>query len=103
MGVSPHDFSAETINHVGHSEEFLFPGDLSVENNLVQEVPQLFLQVLHVSFPNGLGHFVRLLPQMFQQRLVGLFAVPGATAGGAQLGLDAKKISKSFAGHRAIL
>ncbi len=99
MGVAADNFSTQAVDHVGHGEEPLFPGDLGMENNLVENVAQLFFEIFHVAFPNGLGHFGGLFPKMFEEGFVGLFSVPGATVSRAEFRLHTKEVCEIFTGH----
>src|SRR5205807_6096782 len=61
-----------------------FLAELAVKDNLQQEVPQLFDQLVVVAGFDGIEQFIDFLDRMPAQRAVVLLAVPGTTIGRAQ-------------------
>jgi hypothetical protein len=61
---------------VVHRELALFFGEYRVEENLQQQVAELFAQLGWVAGANGIIYFVRFFYEIRTQRLVGLRRVP---------------------------
>ena len=82
------------MNEVGHIKSALFLCDTGIKDEMQHEVSQLFFDVLHVFFQEGIGQFVGLLYGEVAQALEGLFAVPGTLL--AQGIHDLKQAGKSL-------
>jgi hypothetical protein len=50
-----------------------------MKQNLEEQIPQLFAEVVGTSFTHGVRHFKGFLSEIFQKAFVRLFPVPGAT------------------------
>jgi hypothetical protein len=59
-----------------------------VEQDLQEEVPQLFAQRIRVPAADRVDHFMRLFHEILTKRFVGLGAVPLAAAVRAKAGHD---------------
>ena len=68
-----------------------------VEDDLQQEVAELFCEVGVVAALDGVEDLVGLFQSVFSNRVEGLFAVPGAAAGAAQPSYDLDHFAKKFA------
>ncbi len=75
-------------DYVRDVETSCFPGDIGVEEDLEEQVTEFFGQFFGVTLFDGIQDLVGLLDQEGLERVVGLFAVPRATAGGAKAGLE---------------
>ena len=60
MGVAVHQFIHNPSAHIPGGEAALLCGNLSMENNLHQHIPQLLNQVVIVLFVNGVQKLVTL-------------------------------------------
>jgi hypothetical protein len=75
--MAAHHLLGEPPEHVGDGELILLGGDLGVEEDLEQQVPELLLDVEPVATLQGLHHFVGLFDQVPLQGGSGLLVVPG--------------------------
>ena len=80
----------------GNVERAGFAGHVRVKQDLQQQIAQFFRQILGASLFDCVENFVGLLDQVGSEGYVGLLAVPGAAAGGAQAGLDGDQIFKEI-------
>ena len=62
-----------------------------------QEVAEFFRQFLGASLFDGVENFIGFFDQVGSEGGVGLLAVPGTAAGGAQAGLDGHQVFEEFA------
>ena len=71
--------------HFLDREAAVFTRDLGVHHHLQKKVAQFLAQIGVVIRPDRVGHFIGFLEQARDERFVRLLAIPGTTAGGAQL------------------
>ena len=67
-------------DHVGDVELPVFGGDLRVEQDLQEKVPEFLAQRIRVPAADRVDHFVRLFHEILAKRFVGLGTVPLAAA-----------------------
>jgi hypothetical protein len=81
MRVSPNQFVGDGGQRIGHLPSARFGGDLCMKHDLKQHITQLARQRLVVATVERVKRFVRFSEQKWPERLVGLFAIPGASVG----------------------
>src|SRR5437667_12451666 len=94
MRVTPDEFLRYVTDHIVDIESAGFPRDFRVHNNEQKKIAQLFTKICIVFGAHRTRHFVSLFNQRWQQRFVGLLAIPWATARGAQLCDDLAELLK---------
>jgi hypothetical protein len=97
VGVAADHFVVDFADDVVDGEAALFGGDLGVEEDLEEEVAEFFGEFGVVAGVEGVQDFVGFFDQVGAEGGVGLFAVPGAAAGGAEAGHDSGKFGESGA------
>ena len=88
VGVAADHFVVNFADDVVDGEAALFGGDLRVEKDLEEEVAEFFGEFGVVVGVEGVKDFVGFFDEVGAEGGVGLFAVPGATAGGAETDHD---------------
>ena len=88
----------DVFDDVGHGEAAGFLGEDGVEDDLKEQISQLAGEFTWVAGFHGVEDFVGFLDQVFAERRVGLFAVPGATVGAAEASLEGDEFCEPFAG-----
>ena len=78
MGMAANQLVANASGNRIEIEALCFPGDLRVEHHLQQQVAEFLLEILVVTMTDCIGHFVGLFQDIWHQRGMGLFQVPGA-------------------------
>jgi hypothetical protein len=84
--VPPFQLGHNMGNDVSHLELIFFNRYLRVQQNLQQEIAQLFPQQVNILFVQGLQDFVGLLQEEWTQRAVRLFSIPWTAPRSAQSG-----------------
>jgi len=80
------------IENIGNGEMALVGRHLGIKQNLQKQIAQLLGQVGKVAPLDGVEDLVGLLKRVFADGIEGLFAVPGASAGGAQPRHDGRRL-----------
>ena len=75
-------------DHVGDVELPVFGGDLRVEQDLQEKVPEFLAQRIRVPASDRIDHFMRLFHEILAKRFVGLGTVPLAAPVRAKAGHD---------------
>ena len=88
VGVAADHFVVDFPDDVVDGEAALFGGDLSVEEDLEEEVAKFLGEFGVVAGVEGVEDFVGFFDQVGAQGGMGLLAVPGAAAGSAEAGHD---------------
>ena len=91
MGVAAGELVGDGVAHLREVELALLARDPGLEDDLEEQVTQLFLVVRDVPGLDGLDHLVRFLQQIGSQGAQRLLAVPGAAARIAQLVHDVEQ------------
>ncbi len=78
MRMTPDQLAGDRIDHRGEIETPLFLAQLTVVDDLEQQITQLAGQVLEVAALDGIGHLVRLFQRVRHDAGVILLQVPGA-------------------------
>ena len=86
MRVAAHHFVVDFADDVGDGEALLFVSDLGVEKNLEKEIAKFFGKLRVFGGVQSVEDFVSFLDKIGAKSGVGLFAVPGTAAGGAETG-----------------
>src|SRR6266567_1665773 len=73
------------LNHLLDVEPAVFARDLGMHHYEQQEIAEFLAKMCIVLSARGLGRFVCLLYERWQQRLVRLLAIPRATSRSAEL------------------
>jgi hypothetical protein len=92
VGVAEGELSHLVLNDIVDREAALFPGQLGVENDLQEQIAQLFFHVEVILLPHRPLKFLRFFEEVAEQARVGLLTVPGAASCGTQPGHDAKEL-----------
>jgi hypothetical protein len=95
--VTPYHLVVNFAHHIRDAETLLFAGNFGMENHLQQKITQLLGKLGIITGIERVDHFISFFDQVGAQRRVGLLAVPGAAARGAQAGLHGDQVFKSFA------
>src|SRR5260370_29427972 len=103
MGMPPDHLAMNFANHFGYREAALFAGDLRMKHNLQEQIAHLFRKLGVVPAFEGFQDFVGFFDEVGSQRLMRLFAVPGAPVWGAQSGLDGHELFKPLAWRQLFL
>ena len=80
MGMAPDELVVDRPGDVMDVESLLLGGDLRVEDDLEEQVPQFVPEVAVLAVVQRVQHLVGLLDQVRPQGLVGLFPVPGTAS-----------------------
>jgi hypothetical protein len=88
VGVAANHFVVDFADDVVDGEAAIFGGDLGVEEDLEEEVAELFGEFGIVAGVEGVEDFVGFFDEVGAEGRMGLLAVPGAAAGGAKAGHD---------------
>jgi hypothetical protein len=86
MGVAANHFVVDFADYVVDGEAAVFCGDLGMEEDLEKEVAQFFGELGVVAGIEGVEDFVGFFDEIGAKGGVGLLAVPGAAARGAETG-----------------
>ena len=84
MRVAAHQLGDDAARDVVDAELALGEAQLRLEDDLQQQVAQLFAVIVDVSGRQRVDHLVGLLDQVGHQRRQGLLAIPGASVGREQ-------------------
>ena len=84
MGVTADQLVAQPVGHAIQVEATGFGGDLGMQNRLQEQIAQFFAEQVGIARADGIDHLIGFLQDMGDQAFVGLLAIPGAAAGGAQ-------------------
>ena len=76
--VSEHQFVTLRIAHICYVKPAFFTSEHGIEHNMLQNVAQLFANVLVVFVHQGIAEFEHLFDSIRPQALVGLLSVPRA-------------------------
>jgi len=98
VGVAADHFVVDFADDVVDGEAALFGGDLSVEEDLEEEVAKFLGEFGVVAGVEGVEDFVGFFDQVGAQGGMGLLAVPGAAAGSAEAGHDGGEFGEGGAG-----
>jgi hypothetical protein len=85
VGMAADELFVDSAEGLSDVEEALFGGHLGVEDGLEQEVAELFAEAGPVAFVDRVEDLIGLFESVFLDGVEGLFPIPGATIGGAQL------------------
>ena len=102
MRVASNHLVRDAPDHLLDAEGPALPGDVGMEDDLQEQVAQLGGQLVVVAVVDGLGHLVGLLDRHGLHALVGLLAVPGTAAGGAQAGDQLDEAGEGETGGRGL-
>lgn len=86
VGVTMDELIADRLRDGVEIEPVTLPCDLSVEDDLEENVAEFFDQVRVIPFLDRFDHFIGFFDQVRGEGLVRLFVVPGATSGSAKRG-----------------
>ena len=92
MGVADNKLFADLITHIIEGKRTCFLFDPAMENDLKQNVAQLFAEKVCVFEVNSLDGFAGLLDEVAFDRLVGLFSIPRAASLASQKSYDIEQI-----------
>ena len=92
VGMTADELVVEMVEHVGDGEMAFVGGHFGIEEDLQQQIAQLFREVRKVSALNGVEDLVGFFEGVFADGVEGLLAVPGAAAGSAQAGHDGYRL-----------
>ena len=81
MGMAVDELPADPVCHAVQVEAPLLLLHTGVEDDLEQNVPQLFPQMLGAALIDGLHRLIGFLQKIAADRLVGLLRIPGASPG----------------------
>ena len=98
--VAADELGAEIFGDVAEVEVAGFRGHLGVEEDLQEEVAEFVLEVGPGAALDGVEDLVGLFEGVALDGVEGLFAVPGAAAGGAQAGHDGGRALEGLGGRR---
>jgi hypothetical protein len=96
--MAAHHFVVNFADDVVDGEAVFFGSDLRVEEDLEEEVAELFGEFDVVVGVEGVENFVGFFNEIGAEGGVSLFTVPGAAAGSAEAGHDGGEFGKSRAG-----
>src|SRR5690348_5755533 len=82
MGMPPDQFIRDVADNFVNVEASSFTRDLRVHHHQQEQIAQFLAEMRVVLGVRSLRHFVSLFDYSSQQRFMGLFPVPWATAGG---------------------
>ena len=88
VGMAPDDLGRDRRPDVGHVEHALLGGELRVEDDLEEEIPELTGELRRGTALERVVDLVRLLEQVVAQRLVRLLPVPRTAVGLPEAGGD---------------
>jgi hypothetical protein len=88
VGVAANHFVVDFADDVVDGEAATFGGDLGVEEDLEEEVAEFFGEFGVVAGVESVEDFVGFFDEVGAEGGVGLLAVPGTAAGGAETGHD---------------
>jgi hypothetical protein len=88
VGVAANHFVVDFADDVVDGEAAIFGGDLGVEEDLEEEVAELFGEFGVVAGVESVEDFVGFFDEVGAEGGVGLFAVPRTAAGSAETGHD---------------
>jgi len=91
MRMPAHQFAGERRHDVVEIETALFARELGVEDDLQEEVAELFAEGVRIAAADRGGDFFRFLAEAGDQRAMRLLAVPRASLGRAQPRHDAQE------------
>ena len=97
-----HQFVAERVENGVNGEVAVFLGHLCIEEHLEEQVAEFLRQLLPVALLNGFQDLVGLFHRVFCDAVEGLFAIPGAAAGGSQAVHDLHRTFKALASRHAL-
>ena len=100
VGMAANHFRVDFADDVGDGEAFFFVSDLSVEEDLKEEIAEFLGELGVVSRVESVKDFVGFFDEIGAKSGVGLLAIPGATAGRAQASHDGDKLFKIAADVR---
>src|ERR1700722_151932 len=86
----------DAYNDVANIERARFSRQAGMKQDLHQEIAEFLPQVLRTSLFDGIEDFVGFLDQIGSECRVGLLAVPGTAARGAEAGLHSGQILEKF-------
>jgi hypothetical protein len=86
--VAAHHFVVDLADDLGDGKAFFFVSDLGVKENLKKEIAEFFSELSIVSGVESVEDLVGFLDEIGPKGGVGLFAVPGASTGGAKTSHD---------------
>src|SRR5215475_5273472 len=91
MRVAAHHFVVDFADNVGNGETFFLVGNLGMEKHLKEEVAKLFGELGVVGGVESIEDLVGFFDEIGAESGVGLLAVPGTTARGAETSHDGNK------------
>ena len=92
--MSANQFAIQVVEHICNREVAVVGRHLGIEQNLQQQIAQLFGQVRPVAPLNGVEDLVGLLQRVLANGIEGLLAVPWAAAGCPQPRHDSHRLLK---------
>jgi len=96
--VAADHFVVDFADDIVDGEAAGFGGDLGVEENLEKEGAEFFGEFGVVARVEGVEDFVCFFDEIGAKGRVGLFAVPGTAAGGAETGHDSGEFGEGGTG-----
>jgi len=98
MRMPANHFRVNGFDDIADIELAGFGGDQGVKYNLKQEVAEFGCEFARIARIHGVENFVGLLEQKCAQRSMRLLAIPRATTGGAEPGLQCEEVFEEYAG-----
>jgi hypothetical protein len=86
--MAANHFLVDFADNIGDGEAFFFVGDLSVEEDLKEEVAEFLSELGVVGGVECVEYFIGLFDEIGAKSGMGLFAIPGTTAGSAETSHD---------------
>ena len=99
MGVAAHHLFADAVGHFVKGEHFALFSQLGMEYHLQEEVAQFFFEVFVVRSVDGVDNFVTFFNEIFAEREVILFFIPGTAVFAPELFHDRQKTDHGVAAH----
>ena len=82
MGMAAQHLVGYVLGDIIEIEQTLFFGDTRVENDVEQQIPEFFPQVVNVITLDGINQLVGFVERMAGDTATGLADIPGAAAFG---------------------
>ena len=98
--MAANHFFVDFPDDVGDGETAFFTGNLRVEQDLEEEIAKFFGEFDVVGGVESVEDFVGFFDEIGAKGGVGLFAVPGAAAGGAETSHDSDEFGEGGTGRR---
>ena len=88
VGVPTDEFLGKMRGHLTKIKGAPFLGELSMENDMQEDIPQLFLKGMVIFLIDRLQEFMDLLEQHGAKSAVSLLLIPGTSSGASEPGHD---------------